>query len=180
MLYADYLVHKGLNGDPDTKGLKRKIKRMIKSFVMRKDEKRIKKILSETRLVHAAPIEIDAIIETSRTHISPNLTGEAVLTVGSVMREVGTETCGAIAIGPFGCMPNRISEAILMDTMSREDKPAGAAHNSRINAVLSECHDLPFFAIESDGSPLSQQTHAKLEAFCLRADRLHQLMLRQR
>ncbi len=179
VLYADYLVHKGLNGDPDTKGLKRKIKQMIKSFVMRKDERRIKKILSATRLVHTAPIEIDAIIEAAQTHISPKLTGEAVLTVGSVMREVGTETCGAIAIGPFGCMPNRISEAILMDTMSRECKPASGPCSRRLDAVSCQWHDLPFLAIESDGSPLSQQTHAKLEAFCLRADRLHRQMMRQ-
>ena len=179
VLYADYLVHKGLNGDPDTKGLKRRLKRMLKSFVMRKDERRIKKMLSATRLVHTAPIDIDAIIETARTHISPELTGEAVLTVGSVMREVGTETCGAIAIGPFGCMPNRISEAILMDTMSKETKPGRRPDTRRLDTVPFEWHDLPFLAIESDGSPLSQQTHAKLEAFCLRADRLHQQMKRQ-
>jgi predicted CoA-substrate-specific enzyme activase len=178
VLYSDYLITKGLAPGPAQKGLKKRLKQHIKSYVMRKDERRIKKILATTELVHAAPVDIDAVIDTAQAHISPHLSGEAVLTVGSVMREVATETCGAIAIGPFGCMPNRISEAILMETMSREDKLAKEPKNSHLDAVLSQCHDLPFLAIESDGSPLSQQTMAKLEAFCLRADRLHQNMLR--
>jgi hypothetical protein len=32
---------------------------------------------------------------------------------------------------------------------------------------------LPFLAIESDGSPFPQLINAKLESFCLRAERLH-------
>jgi hypothetical protein len=36
--------------------------------------------------------------------------------------------------------------------------------------------DLPFLAIESDGSPFPQLIHAKLEAFCLQARRLHEQM----
>jgi hypothetical protein len=37
--------------------------------------------------------------------------------------------------------------------------------------------DLPFLAIESDGSPFPQLISAKLESFCLRAQRLHKRML---
>ena len=36
---------------------------------------------------------------------------------------------------------------------------------------------LPFLAIESDGSPFPQVITAKLETFCLRAERLHDSML---
>ncbi len=178
VLYTDYIIAKGLAVEAEQMGLTQRLKQKIKSFVMREDERRIKKILSSSQLVHAAPVDIDAIVDTAKTHISPHLSGEAVLTVGSAMREVATETCGAIAIGPFGCMPNRISEAILMETMNTENKLAGAPHDSQLDAILSEWQDLPFLAIESDGSPLSQQTLAKLEAFCLRAGRLHQRMLR--
>jgi predicted nucleotide-binding protein (sugar kinase/HSP70/actin superfamily) len=178
VLYTDYLIVKGLAVEAEQMGLAQSLKQKIKSFVMRQDERRIKKILSSSQLVHAAPVDIDAIVDTARTHISPHLSGEAVLTVGSAMREVASETCGAIAIGPFGCMPNRISEAILMETMNRENKLAKAPQKSQLEAILSEWQDLPFLAIESDGSPLSQQTLAKLEAFCLRAGRLHQRMLR--
>jgi hypothetical protein len=36
--------------------------------------------------------------------------------------------------------------------------------------------ELPFLAIESDGSPFPQVIAAKLEAFCLRAKRVHENM----
>jgi hypothetical protein len=36
--------------------------------------------------------------------------------------------------------------------------------------------ELPFLAIESDGSPFPQLIIAKLEAFCQRAIRLHRQM----
>jgi hypothetical protein len=43
--------------------------------------------------------------------------------------------------------------------------------------VLTDIDELPFLAIESDGSPFPQLIHAKLETFCLRAERLHQRIL---
>ena len=77
-------------------------------------------------------------------------------------------------------MPNRLSEAILSETMKRTDKLANAPDAGHLQAILGEIDDLPFLAIESDGSTFPQQINAKLEAFCLRADRLHQRMLQHR
>lgn len=179
ILYSDYAINKGLS-EYKPKGLKNKLKAYLKNHFMRKDEHRIKKIMSASGLIHAAPIEIDDIINIAKPYISPHLSGEAILTVGGAIREVASDTCGAIAIGPFGCMPNRISEAILNETMKREDKLSSAPNDRRLEATLTNIHDLPFLAIESDGSPLPQQIHAKLEAFCLRAKRLHQQMMLQR
>jgi predicted nucleotide-binding protein (sugar kinase/HSP70/actin superfamily) len=105
------------------------------------------------------------------------LTGEAVLTVGGALTEVASHVCGVIAIGPFGCMPNRLSEAILTEAMTREDKLAIEPANGHIRAVLTEVESLPFLAIESDGSPFPQLITAKLEAFLLRARRLHRNMM---
>jgi predicted nucleotide-binding protein (sugar kinase/HSP70/actin superfamily) len=87
--------------------------------------------------------------------------------------EVVTDVCGVIAIGPFGCMPNRLSEAILSDIMNPADKLASDPHNRKLRATLENVEDLPFLSIESDGSPFPQLTRTKLEAFCLRAQRLH-------
>ncbi|RLC03840.1 MAG: hypothetical protein DRI57_28775, partial [Deltaproteobacteria bacterium] len=84
---------------------------------------------------------------------------------------------GVIAIGPFGCMPNRISEAILNEAMNREAKLATDPENEQLRTTLANIEDLPFLAIESDGSPFPQLINAKLETFCLRAERLHQEML---
>ena len=177
--YSDYVVNKGWS-EHTHEGLRDKLSARVKQFVMRKDERRIKKILSGSGLVHAEPIRVDEIIATARPYISPYLGGEAILTVGSALKEIVSESCGAIAIGPFGCMPNRLSEAILAEAMKSDDKLASAPGDRRLQAVLGGVNDLPFLAIESDGSPFPQQIHAKLEAFCLRAERLHQRMLHQR
>ncbi|MEW5735977.1 MAG: acyl-CoA dehydratase activase [Thermodesulfobacteriota bacterium] len=126
------------------------------------DEAAIKQALASSGLVSADPVELPEIIEAARPYISPDLSGEAILTIGSALREVGHKTCGAIAIGPFGCMPNRVSEAILSFAMTHKNGN-GARH-------------LPFLAIESDGSPFPQLLSAKIEAFCLRAMRLHEKM----
>jgi hypothetical protein len=73
-------------------------------------------------------------------------------------------------------MPNRLSEAILNETMKREDKLATDPHNTVLGATLQDMEDLPFLAIESDGSAFPQLISAKLESFCLRAERLHAKM----
>ncbi|MEZ4549537.1 MAG: hypothetical protein R2874_03405 [Desulfobacterales bacterium] len=103
-----------------------------------------------------------------------------ILTVGSAITEVASQACGVIAIGPFGCMPNRLSEAILNEAMNREDKLATAPKDLRLKSILKDVEELPFLAIESDGSPFPQLIHAKLEAFCLRAERLHDRMVKIR
>jgi len=92
--------------------------------------------------------------------------------------EIAVDSCGVIAIGPFGCMPNRLSEAILNETMNRKEKLKTDPKNKRLRSILAETEDLPFLAIESDGSPFPQVITAKLEAFCLRAERLHKKMLK--
>lgn len=86
------------------------------------------------------------------------------------------ECIGVIAIGPFGCMPNRLSEAILNQIMTRKGKLATDPGNTSLRAVLTDTDDLPFLAIESDGSPFPQLIDAELETFCLRAERLRERM----
>ena len=73
-------------------------------------------------------------------------------------------------------MPNRLSEAILNEIMTRDGKLATQPKSKQLNAILTNIDDLPFLAIESDGSPFPQLINAKLETFCLRAKRLHHQM----
>ncbi|MEA1901426.1 MAG: hypothetical protein U9N47_11855, partial [Thermodesulfobacteriota bacterium] len=49
--------------------------------------------------------------------------------------------------------------------------------NKQLRHILTDIEDLPFLAIESDGSPFPQLINAKLETFCIRAERLHNKML---
>ena len=74
-------------------------------------------------------------------------------------------------------MPNRLSEAILSETMTAREKLATDPANPAVRAVLTDIDELPFLAIETDGSPFPQLITAKLETFMLRAERLHQRML---
>ena len=175
ILYSDYIVDKGL---VDYKMSKmEKLAFVLKKKSMARYKKRIKSILSRSGLVHDEPLDIQLIIDNATPYISPSLTGEAILTVGSSLTEIASHACGVIAIGPFGCMPNRVSEAILNETMNREGKLATDPYNKRLRSLLTNIEDLPFLAIESDGSPFPQLINAKLETFCMQAERLHDRML---
>jgi len=175
ILYSDYLLENRLS--EHTMSYMEKLGFMLKKRSMARSKKSIKSILSRSKLVHAEPLNIKSIVDNATPYISPNLTGEAILTVGSSLTEVVSHVCGVIAIGPFGCMPNRLSESILTEVMTREGKLATDPNNDRLKAILTDIEDLPFLAIESDGSPFPQVITAKLETFCLRAERLHDSML---
>jgi hypothetical protein len=64
------------------------------------------------------------------------------------------------------------------ETMRRERKLASQPADKHLKDILSQVDDLPFLAVESDGSPFPQVIEAKLEAFCLRARRMHEQMRR--
>jgi len=175
VLYCNYMVDKGLN--PESMTLLEKLKFKIRNKFQTYYEKRIKSILSESGLTHAEPVDIDTFIKNASAYISRELQGEAVLTVGSSLTDIVSHSCGVIAIGPFGCMPNRLSEAILNETMTSTEKLDKDPHNHLLRTVLADIEDLPFLAIESDGSPFPQLIDAKLETFCLRAERLHNRLM---
>ncbi len=176
VLYCNYMVDQGLS--PDSMTMLEKLKFKIRNKFQARYERRIKSALSASGLVHAEPVDIEAFVNNASAYISKNLPGEAVLTVGGSLAEIVSYSCGVIAIGPFGCMPNRLSEAILNETMTREVKLATEPANQELKAVLTDIEELPFLAIESDGSPFPQLIDAKLETFCLRAERLHKRMMK--
>ncbi len=173
--YCNFMVDQ--EGHRDGLNLKQKLKLKIRNLFQARYEKQIKSLLSRSGLVHADPIKVQEYIKNAKPHISQNLAGEAILTVGGSLTEIVSHSCGVIAIGPFGCMPNRLSEAILNETMNRDDKLATDPKNKQLRNVLTDLEDLPFLAIESDGSPFPQLINAKLESFCLRARRLHENIL---
>jgi predicted nucleotide-binding protein (sugar kinase/HSP70/actin superfamily) len=176
MLYADFLVQ---SGRADCRpSLADRLRFMIKNRFKTRYEQRIKSVLAGSGLVHAERIDMDEIISNASHYLSPNLGGEAILTIGSSLTEVVSKACGVIAIGPFGCMPNRLSEAILSEIMNRQDKIAIEPDSKELRIILTDIDALPFLAIESDGSPFPQIISAKLEAFCLQARRLHERLYR--
>jgi len=173
--YCNYMVKKGHNQSPLPATQMFKLR--LRNFFQDRYEKQIKSILARSGLVQATGTDVAAVIENASPHLSAELQGEAVLTVGGSLTEIIHHTCGVIAIGPFGCMPNRLSEAILSETMTAREKLATDPTNPTLRAILSDIDELPFLAIETDGSPFPQLITAKLETFMLRAERLHQRML---
>jgi predicted CoA-substrate-specific enzyme activase len=172
--YCNYLVDHGFNQDPVT--AMQKLKLRLRNFFQSRYERKIKSILAGSGLVQADTLDVATVIENAAPYISSHLTGEAVLTVGGSLLEIIHHSCGVIAIGPFGCMPNRLSEAVLSEAMTARGKLATDPDDRRLRAVLTDIDELPFLAIESDGSPFPQLITAKLETFLLRAERLHRRM----
>jgi predicted nucleotide-binding protein (sugar kinase/HSP70/actin superfamily) len=124
------------------------------------------------------PVDIHSIVAAAAPFIPLDLAGECVLTVGSALKNIASHACGVIAIGPFGCMPNRIAEAVLTKAMNRSGKAGITPENKTLQSMLTHMDRLPFLAIESDGMSFPQIIEAKLETFLLGATRLHRSMAR--
>jgi predicted CoA-substrate-specific enzyme activase len=173
--YCNFLVDQHLE-IPRVSAIER-LKIKLKKLYMRRTENIIKGIFIRSGILSLQPIRIHRLIQTAKPYLSANLTGETILTVGSSLHEAGSQACGVIAIGPFGCMPNRLSETILTRAMTRESMMTAGLTDGRLSKILQDVEFLPFLAIESDGSPFPQLIQSKLEAFCLQARRLHQRMI---
>ncbi len=166
--YTDYCIGAGLNGPIS---LKKQLALMLKKMVMRKDERLIARHLAVSGFHDGHPVDMKHLMTKGASLISPELTGEAILTVSSAITDIGDETHGVISIGPFGCMPCRIAESILSYRLAEEK-----AHFSRSRGSFwarnRESLHLPFLAIESDGTPFPQLVKTRLESLLLSANRL--------
>lgn len=140
-------------------------------------ENRLTSVMSQSGLVRKTTVDIRHMIDNASPYLSPRLGGEAILTIGSSLSEIAEEVCGVVAIGPFGCMPNRLSESILREVMTSKARLSINHSNRFMKKILEDMEELPFLAIESDGAPFPQLITAKLEAFCQSALRLHHRML---
>jgi predicted nucleotide-binding protein (sugar kinase/HSP70/actin superfamily) len=172
MKYADWLIKVNMEGER-SRGF------LIRYFVKRFFDRRIRKKLAPSGLFYDRKVEIRDVIDQGRHFVSPSLTGEAILTVGSSFHEILSPACGVISIGPFGCMPSRVAEAILSENFTAFGVGRINPNGHKPQKVLLENRKLPFLAIETDGNPFPQIIEARLEAFCLQAQRLHEQMLVQ-
>lgn len=79
----------------------------------RRSEDYYRGLFRKTGLVVAGPNDIASLFETASGHVSPTIYGELVPTVGRGLEAASDGYDGMILIGPFNCLPFRISEAIL-------------------------------------------------------------------
>jgi predicted CoA-substrate-specific enzyme activase len=171
--YVDHLIKRKMWGQWLTRAERMKL--AIRRWFQDRYEREIKRTLATSSLYHFEMTEVARTFAFARRLIHPRLRGEAILTVGLALREILDTACGVISIGPFGCMPSRVAEAILSETMTLEGKhlhtPDG--HNT---IKIDGKGPLPFLSIETDGNPYPQLIEARLEAFCLQAARAHEQM----
>jgi len=151
---------------------------LVRTIFMRRHEGTMRDILSRSGLCTGRLEDVDHIIAHTSHLIDPHLVGEAILTAGATINDVLDHCCGVIAIGPFGCMPNRLAEAVVTGEMNREGKLRAGIENETIRSVADRLDNLPFLAIESDGNRFPQIITAKVEAFLLQAGRVHEEMQR--
>lgn len=169
LYYCDYIQKYRYNLNSTFKD---RISVYIQGFFKNKYEKIIKEIFSKSGLYDYKLVQIDNIISNVKDLISPSLTGEAILTIGSAITEIIDEVSGVISIGPFGCMPSRIAEAIISEKIN-EQKVITAPNRKLIEKVMKKHPSLPFLPIETDGSVFPQIIEARLETFCLQVTRVH-------
>ncbi|MGE5352353.1 MAG: acyl-CoA dehydratase activase-related protein, partial [Acidobacteriota bacterium] len=166
--YSNYLAAKENAGSKTP--AKDKLKFTIRDYAQKYVERRIRKILGKSGFIEFDMPEVKDVLKKAEHLVNPELAGEAILTIGSAMREIMDHVSGVISLGPFGCMPSRVAEAILNVEMNTMGKLI--AEKRKVNT--DENGDLPFLAIETDGNIFPQIIQSKIEIFMLQAERLHE------
>lgn len=166
--YVENLIFRGLI--PNT-SISRKLSILLRNRFSMRMHSQIQGILEQSGFYRGHQLDVGHLMDRGGRLIDPRLTGEAILTVGSTLEEIGDKVHGVISIGPFGCMPCRIAESVLHHRLEDEK-----AHFSKENGAFWETNrhrfSLPFLTLETDGKPLSQVNETKLENFIRSAHRL--------
>ncbi|MCF7862088.1 acyl-CoA dehydratase activase [Candidatus Woesearchaeota archaeon] len=169
LYYVDFYVDTIMKYDLS---LAEKIEFFGRKFVQRHFERKIKGIMEKTGLYDYDEVDIKKLVEYGEKFIKIELAGEPILGIGAFFSEIGHKIDGAISIGPFACLPSRITEAI----MNEESKVEG---NKRLHCLgsygrLKKYNNLPFLAVECDGNPFPQIIESQIEAFALQVERMHE------
>lgn len=168
-LYTLHSIARGLS--QETVPRRDRFAARLKTFYVKRMETRVHQRLGLSGFCDTHSIDMEYLLDRGSALIDPRLTGEAILTVSSALKEIGDDTHGVISIGPFGCMPSRIAESILTHRR-REEKHRFSKKNGAFWARNRDQLALPFLAIETDGSNFPQLIEAKLESLILSAERL--------
>lgn len=172
--FCDYLLQNGLYHVKH--GLMTRMMSKLKTFFKQYHERMIKEIIAESGLYEVHMIDVPYICGNTKHLISPRFTaGDTTLTVAAAVNEIIDEVAGVVNVGPFGCMPSRISEAIISERIA--DEKISVTHDrALVQKVLREHPALPFLSIECDGNPFPLVVEAKLEIFCLQVERMHRVL----
>lgn len=175
--YVDYLLKKGLL-EPDS-SLRKKLERLIRVIYMRIAEFRIKKILSATGFYKFSMTRVEPLLKRSKHILPVDYKGEPGLTLGVALHETLDKYCGVINLGPFGCMPTRLTESLAAGEMKVENKIFAEQlvnKNYKLPEMFNGKMNIPFLTIETDGNVYPQVIEARLETFAMQAERVAGMM----
>ena len=99
------------------------IQQWLSFNILKHEEGRYRERFHETGLLVAGPNALSAIFESGAEHVSPAIYGELLPTVGKGLEAAREGYDGMLVIGPFNCLPYRISEAILKPLSIRQGMP---------------------------------------------------------
>jgi len=168
VFYTDWLQNVGLSA-PAGFGDR------IRQWVKRRAFRQIRAALMPSGLVSEHVPETAELIRAGETLVSSELTSETILTVGASFHEILAPACGILSLGPFGCMPSRLAEAVLAKNFTTDT--LAELYPARVQDLPAKAQGtLPLLFIETDGNPFPQLIEARLETFCLRARRTHEAL----
>jgi predicted nucleotide-binding protein (sugar kinase/HSP70/actin superfamily) len=170
LYYTDYLFLNKLIS-PDSTFADR-LKKKAEILVKKQVEMRVKKIFEKTGIYEAEPIDVESLIEAAKKHLHPRLTGEAIITVGTALYDIVDRYEGIISIGPFGCMPSRIAEAIIKKGVNSLKEQAKGVKSK----VFETLGDVPIMYLEADGNPFTPTVENRLEALVVQVQRLKEFL----
>ena len=80
-------------------------------------------LFRKTGLLSAGPKDVSSLFEKAAEHVSPTIFGEVIPTLDEGLEAESKGYDGVILIGPFNCLPFRISEAILKPLCIQQGMP---------------------------------------------------------
>jgi len=166
--YNGLLIKRGINPNNGQS--------LIRNFFEKRYEKSIFEILSKSGLLENHVHNINETVAVAERFISLKLQGEAILTVGTSLKEVFDRFAGIVILGPFGCMPTRIASSILTYAMKGEERIKLSPRDRKIKALVEEFPECPMIVYEADGSNLSPIFQSQLDVFSLLAGNVGQMM----
>ncbi|HDP78873.1 MAG TPA: 2-hydroxyglutaryl-CoA dehydratase [Mesotoga infera] len=169
--YLDYILLKKYV--PTKLGPVKRGTKHIEIAIKRSIEKRVKRILETSGVYKGHLVDIEGMVDASKEFLNPKLTGEAILTLGAVLFESIDRYDGVISIGPFGCMPTRIAEAIAERGLDHQRRDS----NKLKREVFDLAGNIPILFFESDGNPFTPTVESRLESFVVQVKRVKSLSM---
>ncbi len=127
----------------------------VEGWWMHRVEDKIKRTLSATGLIPAAPDDVDAALASGgKEFVSPELESEATISPAVAAAGMQEGYAGVVVIAPFGCLPGRLIEGVY--------------------SPWAKARGYPVIALENDGQPYPPNTVARLEVFACNVNRYNE------